>query len=273
MPTIKDNVDEIYKKASQLPAISTVLIELINIIDNPKTTKNQITELVNQDQVLCADIFKYLGSAEFSLSRKPNNINEAIDYLGLSRLKDLVFLISTRNMFLDVELWYESVFIANTARKFARLLNKSNDYCEEIYMAGLLFTLGKIAFKKFYREEFDQIDPELSINERIQLEEQFFGLNFIDLSYKLLEFSGLPPKTLLIIKNQQLSYEAEAYNSQNLLLDYAYNLVKLEYAGDYEIEEKKPDLRLLELYSLDKLSVDYPMVKKLHEEAKNIVKF
>ena len=53
------------KHVSELSTISPVAVELINKISLPNTTRKDVADLVAKDEILYANIFKFVHSAAF----------------------------------------------------------------------------------------------------------------------------------------------------------------------------------------------------------------
>ncbi|MCE2928136.1 MAG: HDOD domain-containing protein, partial [Candidatus Caenarcaniphilales bacterium] len=136
------------KELDGLGSLSPVAVELINIIDKPKTKIEEIESLVKLDKVLYANVFKYLKSAAFGLRRVPTNIEEAIHYLGLHGLRDLIFLLASRKFFSGSNNWAKSVFVAFAARKIANRLSLHPNISSNIYSAALMYDLGFLVLLK-----------------------------------------------------------------------------------------------------------------------------
>ena len=85
MPRLTKN--EILELATQLPAVSTAATQLISIIENPMTSRNQIVDLLKVDEILFAECFKHANSAAVGAFRKFVTIHEIVDILGFSHIK------------------------------------------------------------------------------------------------------------------------------------------------------------------------------------------
>lgn len=265
------SLDEITQKAADLPVISPAIIEIINIIDDPTVPIADIVSLVEVDEVLCADIFRFANSATFGSRRKVTTLNDAIMLIGLMELKQIAFLIAAKKVISDNDLWYHSVFVATAAKEIAKKLNKSHVYVEQLYMAGLMHAFGALVFNLFYKKEYGEVKKLDCKQKRLIQEKETFGIDHVDLNYHILKTWGLPSKVLEIIRNHQKN-DNEDYSEQNLLIELADKLEKFEYADESDLELLVDPVEL-ERYGLEKLRLTPKMVKDFHKKAQELINF
>ena len=163
-------LEDFLKHVSELSTISPVAVELINKINLPNTTRKDIAGLVAKDEILYANIFKYVNSAAFPSARRPQNIGQAVDLMGTNEVRNLVFAIAARKAFVDLDLWFRSVFTAFAAQKFARIKEYSQDEVSNIYILGLMQSLGEQIFTIFYKQEYDAIKGAGSFAEKLKMQ-------------------------------------------------------------------------------------------------------
>jgi len=83
---------EMIEKKS-LPSNKLVILNLINKLQDPEITSDELENLLVQDITLSYKLLRYINSAAFSLRREVDSIKDAIVLLGLKNLKDWVSLI------------------------------------------------------------------------------------------------------------------------------------------------------------------------------------
>ncbi|MEE2831764.1 MAG: HDOD domain-containing protein, partial [Candidatus Latescibacterota bacterium] len=72
-----------------LPTLPTVITELISLIDNPKTSARNVSQLISTDQALTAKILKLANSAFYGFPREIATVQHAVVVLGFETVKNL----------------------------------------------------------------------------------------------------------------------------------------------------------------------------------------
>ena len=87
---IKERVQTII----QLPALPTIAMEVIQMVDNPKTSASSLGKLISADQALTAKVLKIANSPFYGFPKKISTIDFAIIILGFDALREIVISIS-----------------------------------------------------------------------------------------------------------------------------------------------------------------------------------
>lgn len=83
---------EMLEKKS-MPSNKLVILNLINKLQDPEITSDELEDLLIQDITLSYKLLRYINSAAFSLRREVDSIKDAIILLGMKNLKNWVSLI------------------------------------------------------------------------------------------------------------------------------------------------------------------------------------
>jgi HD-like signal output (HDOD) protein len=264
------------KHVSELSTISPVAVELINKISLPNTTRKDVADLVAKDEILYANIFKFVHSAAFPSARRPQNLIQAIDLMGINEVRNLVFAIAARKAFVDLDLWFRSVFTAFAAQKFAQAKEYSQDDVSNIYILGLMQSLGEQIFTTFYKQENEPVKEVKSFKEKLKLQKEIFGYTSLELSAEILKDFGLPDVIIELIEVQKLSVDDEKFKEANVLIYTAASLSELsEEKSTEEITaediEECLDRDLLNKFSLTDLGINTSMFEVLQSDARSFV--
>lgn len=252
--------------------ISPAAVEILNIADHKDTSVKDIANLLALDDVLLINAFKIVNSAAFALRRSPRTIEEAISYLGIYGLRDLIFLVASRNLFASTDNWHKSVFIANTSKKLAQRLGFKDKEISDIYIAALTHNIGEHSLKKLFKEKFiDQSDNE-DLMDKLFKENAIYGMTSIDISCQILEGTGIPPKIINIIKNQKNNFIEGDYLIENIIIDFSHQLYFLDFTDQDEIDEVI-NLNKYYAFQLDKLNISVEYIKSLHRQSNELLNF
>ncbi len=266
----KFTLEEINSRVEEMPSISSIAIDLIKLIDNPRCTREDVRKLVSLDEVLYAQIFKYSNSVALGGARgQITNLDRAIDVIGLNELKNVAFTAAARAMFKDKDLWRQSVFLASTSQFFAKHLDLSRNLQDDIYIAGLLNTFGVLVFKTFYEAEYKQFQSIQNYHERLEKEKEHFGINNLELAYLALRSCGLPENILDMIYSQQF-YGSDKFARHNAIVEIARRLSELKtHSAVDEMKVLSQDTQLAEMmnnFGLGSILVDKQLLEKMNEQ-------
>ena len=86
------DIEVIIGGIDRLKPIPQVASRVISVIENPSSSISQLAEVVTYDHALTANLLRMCNSAYFGLTRKVDSVQQAIVYLGMDQVADLVFL-------------------------------------------------------------------------------------------------------------------------------------------------------------------------------------
>lgn len=83
-------VRRIVGSLSSLPVLPRIYTELSRALAQEETTIKGVTQILEQDMGVCAKLLQMVNSAFFRLARKVSSVGEAVSYLGMDTVKNLV---------------------------------------------------------------------------------------------------------------------------------------------------------------------------------------
>lgn len=138
---------EIVAWVGDLPPMPMVASRAISLIEDPDCTASELTKILSTDAALAARVLKIANSAMFARQREITTLSQAIMVIGFKSLKGVIVAATLRQFqkkFGDTErmVWEGSMATGMAASKIAMHLKKK--YVEEIFLLGLLHSLGQI---------------------------------------------------------------------------------------------------------------------------------
>ncbi|MCB0353437.1 MAG: HDOD domain-containing protein [Bdellovibrionales bacterium] len=173
---------EIVAWVGDLPPMPQVAAKAIVMVEDPDTTAQKLTDLLSNDTALAARVLKIANSAMFSRQREITTLNQAVMVIGFKALKGIIVAATLRQLNkkfgkLEKMVWENSMCTAMGATLLCRKLKRP--YHEEVFLLGLLHSLGQIVFltqddtSKDYKLVLSKIQSEgLRYNEA---EQETFG--------------------------------------------------------------------------------------------------
>ena len=272
----QEQIEKYLKHLADLATISPVAVELISKVEDINVSREAIAQLVKKDDVLYTNVFKLVNSAALALPRRVQNILEAVNIIGMFQLRNLTFMIAAKKVFVDLELWYKSVFLAYTAEKIARALGLSQNVQSDVYISGLMMSSGQVIFKTFYKDQYKGIDKILHFQDRLEKEKEIFQISSIDLSCEIIKTNGLPQSIFSILNRQSLDWHDEEFTLENAILELSRILAEIDskYLDEYDLNRAIYELldpEMLKKFGMTKIKLDTEFMSQLHEGTASFV--
>jgi HD-like signal output (HDOD) protein len=206
MMTAKEMVAGIEKLAS-LPA---VYHQVRAVLDNPKSSINELSSVVAADAGLTVRLLHVVNSVYFGLMSRVDTVSRAVSVLGMQQVHDIVLATSVSAMFKGMaptsmnmtRFWSNSVMRALIARTGAEMARLGD--LERFFVTGLLADLGHLVMY--------QVEPELAEQAQKQseqdsapldeVERSLLGCDYAQIGAELMAKWNLPPRLSCAIEGQ-----------------------------------------------------------------------
>ena len=154
---------EIVKEIESLPQFPENVTILQRMINDPDTDMKDVARQVSTDPSLTADLLKEVNSASIMVGRRVDNIVEAVNYVGLQRIKNLLYSYGTQKILgadspETKQLWDHSYRTAFYAYSIGRNLMRKKEILDDVYVGGILHDMGKIIFSSVHPELINKIN-------------------------------------------------------------------------------------------------------------------
>jgi HD-like signal output (HDOD) protein len=151
---------------------------------------------------MTAKMLQLVNSAFFGFARNVSSPIEAVQLLGIGRIRALALSILIFSAFESRKItaftiesaWKHSVETALGAQQIARMETEDETFLEQSFSAGLLHDLGKLILADNLPEPYEQAIRKSAAEETrlVQEEKLAFGATHAELGAYLLEMWGLP---------------------------------------------------------------------------------
>jgi EAL and modified HD-GYP domain-containing signal transduction protein len=171
-----------------VPASKLLVMELLNVLQQPDTTNEQLEELVVRDPVLVHKVLSLVNSAAFVVPTRIESISWAIAWLGLDNIRNLASLLMlSRLPEKPLALRSQAIQRAKMCELIGRKVAPGQE--STLFSVGLLSLLDA-----FFDVELEQVLAKLALSEEMQL--------------AILEHKGLPGRVLaLTLAHEQGCWE------------------------------------------------------------------
>lgn len=138
-------------ETGRVPSPPQVLLRLLQMVDDDRTTMAELASLVKQDAGLCTRVLATANSPALRRGNQLSSLEKCLVALGTRLVRSIATCLSVQSMFdrradsLPVDLaafWSHSLLVAELARDLATSADYPNP--DEAYLAGLLHDVGEL---------------------------------------------------------------------------------------------------------------------------------
>jgi putative nucleotidyltransferase with HDIG domain len=212
------DLNDIVGQIDQLTPVPPIAGQIMAQAEDPDSSLAEIAELILNDPATTANLLKTCNSAYLGLSRKVESVREAIGFVGLDHIVQLVMLSSVSQSFKkqprgyglgEAELWRHAVTSAHVAKILARKFDRTQ-HRHLIYTAALLKDIGKLILGRFVAFSFEEIN--ILVNSKgysfNDAEKKIIGMNHEELGAMVGQKWCFSDKLIYIIRHHHLSNES-----------------------------------------------------------------
>jgi len=272
-------LNRIIRKIEDLPTLPRTVLRITELVNNPRTSAQDLAGVVVDDQVLTARLLRLVNSSFYGFPRKVSTVTGAIVLLGFDAIRNLLLTTSILELFSNKKrktgfnrekLWDHSIGCAVGAKIIGSYLKYER--IEELFVSGILHDIGKIVEMLFLPKDFAQI-VSIVEQENILLfsaEERILGYTHADIGRLLAQRWSLPAKIEAVIANHHQPDAADGFMLEAAIIHLADILCRaldIGSGGDNRIPPlNKSAWEVLEL----NISVIEPIMHEIETEFDSI---
>ncbi|MFG0250070.1 MAG: HDOD domain-containing protein [Phycisphaeraceae bacterium JB051] len=174
--TKADVVSSAIGEISHIATLPEVTLKIINLVEDPNSTAQDLNRVITNDPALGARILKVVNSAFYGLPGQIASINRAIVLLGLNAVKNIAIAASLAKLFrggqiaphFDAhDLWNHSIAVATATKMIGK--EAGLGLADEAFLAGLIHDIGIMVEIQAMRAKFVEVilkkkeNPELTL--------------------------------------------------------------------------------------------------------------
>ncbi len=195
----------IQKKESDLPTLPVVVDRIISVASDPKTTTEELAEIISYDQGMTNKLLKLSNSIYYAQKTKVETIKRAITVIGFDEIIGIALGMGILSTFTDKSglsldmkaLWIHGIGVATVSKELAKRTNPA--IANKIFIPGLLHDMGKVIFSVHFRDEYRKV-RQLAMEKKKPLyfaENAVFKLDHAILSALLMKRWNFPQSIML----------------------------------------------------------------------------
>jgi HD-like signal output (HDOD) protein len=173
-----------------------VYTALCKCLSRPETNFRDVARVIGRDQAICASVLKLVNSAFFGSLKRVTNITEAVGFLGIARIREIVLTLGVIKMFEGARavpgfsigyLQRHGLLTALIARCIERGVRE-----DDAAMSGMLHELGQMIFATRCPKEYSKVLAEARERPLHEVEREHLGATHAEVGAYLLGIWGLP---------------------------------------------------------------------------------
>jgi len=269
------NLMEIINKIEILPFSQDVFFKFNTLIEQDAGMK-EIAETIESDPSLTAKVLQAANSVLYGI--KTGSVSQAISYLGLNNVKNIVLLtifykkldnVNNPKINRDLQILWQHAVTTNKimALLYQKLLKK--EIPEVCSMAGLLHDIGKIVLISSFTEEY--VKAVESINPKKDMVYYYEEMEFLEVTHSeiggyLLEWWGLPYPIVESALFHHDPFDDRVFDRELVALthlagNFSWNIL-------YHGNSREVDPKVFQLFNLTKEGCDN-LLKEIEENLNN----
>lgn len=206
---MKEKIDAVLKDVNKLPAISTVVTKVLQMVQDPDVNIQDLADEISKDPAITASVIKLSNSAYYRASKPIRTVPEALMTLGTKTVKEIILLTAAKGILkkdlpgYQIEgdqLWLQSLLVAELASRIAahKKLPLPKDL---VFTAGLLCNIGKLVLAQFFQPLLFKLKAELeaSTDPFPMVEKKHMGYTHMEISAILLKQWNFPEELVDVV--------------------------------------------------------------------------
>ena len=200
-PLTREQIENRLKSCPRLPSLGSINSALRELLNADQRYTSQVAEVIRRDPSLTARLLRLVNSVYYGHTTPVNSIEEAVFYLGVRQIRQLVMVtpiiedfqkLAGKATFSWREFWQHCIGTAILTREVISTLRAPID--EVDYVAGLVHDVGKIAMASACPEHFELIHhrAEGASTTLIEREREILGLDHCEVGAMYLRSHNLP---------------------------------------------------------------------------------
>jgi putative nucleotidyltransferase with HDIG domain len=198
--SVADIKAKVMQAMRELPSLPLVVQKLLTVMNDPRSSVEDVTRVLSSDQALAGKVLKLVNSPFYGMSGEVATISRAVLVMGYSGLRSVAtgFGMATALAKLGggralADFWNHSLATAAGGQVFAELRRDTAPDPEEAFVAGLLHDVGHVVLASAVPEAYAEAQAAAAVEaEPLFAERAVLSMDHTQVGQKLLQYWNLP---------------------------------------------------------------------------------
>lgn len=238
------------KEISHIATLPEITLKIVELVEDPKSTAQDLHKVINNDPALCARILKVVNSSFYGLPGQIGSINRAIVMLGLNAVKNIAIAASLAKLFRGGDLtpsfsardlWTHSVATAAISKMLADALKLG--LSDEAFLSGLIHDIGVMVEMQSDRSKLIDVinrtggdSKGVPATNLIEAEDAIFGANHQEFGAALCERWKFPRTFQLVTGFHHRMHEVPADQRKLVAIVVAADRLSAEFGQGFRLD-------------------------------------
>jgi putative nucleotidyltransferase with HDIG domain len=191
-------LQQLLTEIDTLPSPPAAIVELSQALSEPQVEIPEVASIIESDPAMSAKLLQLVNSAGFGLSQHMSDVDQAVAYLGLSTVRNMLTAVELLGAFYGIpEDMIPEVEIhrghALAVAELAQRLPKDRQEQHEAFAAGMLHDVGLLALMARAPERYLALRAEVKSGRELESAElDVLGVSHATIGANILEEWMLP---------------------------------------------------------------------------------
>jgi len=195
-----DHIADAVAALKTLPVLPESCIKMREEMNKEEPSMERVAEIVGEDIAMTTKLLQLVNSSYFSLPRKIESIAQAVGFLGLDTIKDLVIstavfraMDADKSVVNGEQLLQHGQYVSKLAASMAGHLDAPALDTAELRIAGFIHDAGQLALAKIEPDRYRELLSEADSGDALcAAETEVFGTHHAEVGAYLFSLWGLP---------------------------------------------------------------------------------
>jgi HD-like signal output (HDOD) protein len=228
----------VLSQVESLPALPQLYTRLMEAIESPQSSLEEIGEIISQDLGMTATVLKLVNSAFFGIAHRVTSPAQAVALLGLDVVQALVLsyqLFSTHDFsqikgFSFESLWRHSLTTGGFAKTIAQIEGLPRNQVDLAFFAGVLHDVGKLPLCSLVSNRYQRVLDRVRSEDRPlwEVEQEELGATHAEVGAYLMGLWGMSEDVIRALAFHHRPSDAPEKGCGVLAVVHAANVLEHE---------------------------------------------
>ena len=267
-------LDRVLSRIEYLKPFPLTVMRVLSMISDGEADMSKVAEVIRRDQAISSGVLRLCNSASSGRRWKTTNIQEAVVFLGIKKLREMVTMSGAMGYFMEMnpgyehregELWRHVLAVSVLADRLSDRMKITKR--DDVFVAALLHDIGKLVLSEIVQETGDAITYIIENEDKSfdDAEKTILGLDHAEVGGKLLVKWGFPPAIVdavakhhapAVDDDTDLVNVVRMADTLSIIMGYETGIDGLAYRGASDVCRK---------YNLSHYDIEMVMADSLEE--------